>query len=292
MHYLSRLFEEKFWATLTLLTFCLVGIASIFWSINHPYGIHWDEASYINLAHKDIIFFKDQGFLGLAASIVGGDRSRPAAYRLLAIPITLIAGVDSGILRFISVLFWGISLIFVYLAAKRLAGPPAGGFATVFLGICPTIISSIMAYGTEYPLYLSIAATLHFLFLDWNCHRKASRNWIGLGLALGLGAWSKASFGVVVVPIMLLAFALSWRRVVVGPSPKFLLKAVALAIALASPWWLLNFQQSLAYIRTASSFERHSLGPPSLATWIKWLDRFAHFGIGYPLTLLTIAILL
>jgi 4-amino-4-deoxy-L-arabinose transferase-like glycosyltransferase len=293
MHLLSKASENKYWLFVTVFIISLVFIASIVWIFSHPYGTTWDETAYINKAYIDVQAFKEGGILGLAKSIMGFDRSRPPANRIFVLPITLTFGVSPILLRLISLFFWGISLVFVYLAGSLIAGATAGAFATIFLGLCPLIISSSIRFLTEFPLYLAISLMLYFLFKELNSHQNSFWNWIGLGIALGLGAWSKTTFAFVAVPIILLALLLSWCKMISRLRLNFLLKASGLGIILACPWWLFNFQFSLEKAsRSSTKFVRHSFGEPSPVVWAQWLNAFTQSAIGTALTILTIAVLL
>ncbi|MBD2103246.1 glycosyltransferase family 39 protein [Leptolyngbya sp. FACHB-261] len=293
MHLLSKTFAQRFWLVLTVSIVSVVLLASLFWVLNHPYATTWDEAAYINRAYEDVGSFQKDGLYGLAKSIMGADRGRPPANRLLALPVTLLAGVSPILLRLVSLSGWALSLGLIYLAAQRLAGPTAGAFASLWLALCPIAILSSMRFYTEFSLFLAISAMLFFLFQDWNHQQTSPCNWIGLGLALGAGTWAKPTFILIAGPVILLALLLSWRRVVTGPEPKFLLKALALAGVVAAPWWLLNAQYSLGNAtRSSTKFVRHSMGSPSLETWAKWLIAFVQTATGPALAILAVAILL
>jgi 4-amino-4-deoxy-L-arabinose transferase-like glycosyltransferase len=290
--------HNKFWLILAYVTISISLIAGFFWLIDHTYGMDWDEALYINQAYKDFFSFKERGFYGLAKSIIVLDRSRPPAHRILVLPFTLIFGVNPVNLRLVSLISLGISIIFIYLSTKRIAGSVAGCLSAMFLATCPVIISNSMRFGTEYPLYLSISLTFYFLVLILNSKQPRTdelyRNWIGLALAFALGGLAKTSFIFIVAPILLLVFSfLDWLDVNVKPRLICIFKALLGAIVILSPWWIYNFSSAFKYALYAGRFVRHSLGPKnSLGTWLNFLDLFNLSIFGTPLTILILAIVL
>lgn len=225
---------------------------------------------------------------GFLQSIVELDPPRPPAFRILALPVTLLFGPEPRILRPISFFY---RATFLYLAANEIAGALAGGVSAIFFVTSISVVEATKTFGTEYGLYLATSLTLYFLFKNWNVPHDDRKNWIGLGLALGLGAWTKTSFLLIGGPIACLALILSWYKVVVGRSRLFLTKALALGTALALPWWALNYRAAIAFARFSRDWARVSLGSPSLATLGRWIGEFAQHGIGLPLSLLMIVLL-
>ncbi len=284
--------EQRFWGTLAVLAFSVVLVASVVWNIGHPYPQGWDETQYINVAHRDISSVRHTGIVGIIKSLLRLDPARPPGFRLVALPVTLLFGASPTILRLLSVLSLGACLLLVYLTAKRIAGPSSGAFATIFLGSSLAVVYASKNFGTEYALYLAISMMLYCLFRAWNIPRPATWEWVGLGLALGFGAWAKTSFFLIAAPLMTLVLLLSSTKAIAGPSPNFLIKAAGLGILIAAPWWLLNFRGALGFAEFSRNFVRQSLGPPSLETYVKWVTQFATAAIGLPLALLVLLLLL
>ena len=292
---LSSRAQNYYWFTIMALVISTSLIAGCFWSTEHLNGAGWDEALYINQSYKDISSFEKGGVRGLIKSIFFLDRETPPAYRLLAFPLILIIGVNPGALRLLSLFFLGISLFFVYLCAKHLAGPLAGAFAATFLAICPIIIGSSMYYGTEYPLYFAVSATLYFLFLNLSREQTQSekQSWLSLGFILGIGGLAKSPFVLIVSPVMLFVVILVKCRVIAKPSFIFLLKSLFCAVVIALPWWIYNFQSAIGRTLHAGGYKRHSLGPKdSFETWVKWLELLNLSVFGPPLCFLIIAFVL
>ena len=280
------------WVIAAILTTALILIGCLAWIQDHPYGTSWDESLYFNEVITDLQTFRNSGVAGLARSIVVADPYRPPAYRVLAVPFLLVTDFSPTVARLISLSFLVVTLALVFLATRRVAGTAAGVVALIFLALSPIIIYPSMTFGTEYPLFLAIAAMLYFLFREWTSDKSSNFNWIGLGLALGLGALAKASFAAISGPLLALVAFLSWRRQINLPSVRFLVKAVALGVIIAAPWWLPDARPALRYAIFSTSFEAHSLGSPSLATLARWLNLFALSVLGPVETFLTGALLL
>lgn len=289
---LDKAFGKQFWTIFAGLVVSLVAISAVFWVMSHPYGTNWDEARYINRAYRDVALFRQGGWGQLIQAIWNEDRTRPPAFRLVILPLTLTIGVNSTLLRLVSLGFIGGSLGFVYLAAKRLAGSAVGAFAVIFLATCPIVVAPSMRFYVDFPLYLAIAAILYFLLADWD-KPGSSRNWIGLGLALALGVMAKPPILFIAAPMLLLTLILSWRKWIVAPTLPALFKAGSLAAVCSLPWWVFNFRPALAKAFRSGKYVRHSLGDKgSLETVFTWLHVFYQSMLGPALTLLTLAIVI
>ncbi|MGO9019222.1 MAG: ArnT family glycosyltransferase [Syntrophobacteraceae bacterium] len=282
---------KRFWVILAIITVSFILMASLLWIVDHPYGISWDEARYLNQVQADIAHSEAHGFRGFVRALLLEEREIPPAYRAFAIPYTYLFGFSAIAARLVSLALLAATLLFVYLGARSIAGPEAGAFSVIFLCLCPEIIFLSMVFGTEPPLYLATGATLCFVFLAWNRKQESSWNWIALGISLGLGALAKASFLFIGGPILLIAFFLSLRRVMASPSPIFFAKACALGTLIALPWWLLNFRYALSFVGLAANYVRHSLGPPGLETSMRFASSFAESALGLPLSILSVAMI-
>ncbi len=283
---------ERFSLILSIVVLAGILAAAVFWALDHPFPINWDEAQYFNQDQSDIRALKTEGLHGLARNFFHYDPLRPPAYRVLAIPFTYLLGFNPAVARFVSLACFVATLFLTFLGVWRMAGRVAAAFAVIFLSLCPGIIFPSMMFGTECSLYLSTAGVLYFLFTSWNGGQENPRNWIGLGLSLGLGALSKTSFPLIGGPILLVALFASRRKSVVGIDPKFLLKSAVLGGFIAMPWWLMNGRSALLLANYARTFTRDSLGAPSMVTWTRWLLSFAEGSIGLPLAVLSVLICL
>ena len=84
---------------------------SLRWAAAHPHGgLGWDEASYVNVALRDLDRWRDHGLWPWLRGFVRDDRIRPSAYRLLAAPLAIASGGSPFWLRFTSILGFAIAV--------------------------------------------------------------------------------------------------------------------------------------------------------------------------------------
>ena len=279
--------ETRFWLTFAVVTVTVILAAAIRWSLAHPYGIHWDEAGYINEAFIDAQRLHHGMLIRWGGRILLASWGRPPAYRLLGDPFLAVFGITTTGARLVSLACFGLSSWFIYLATSRIGSRIAGAFAVLVFCLSPEVVSASIFFGTDAPLYLATSSMLYYLFKSWSAPSEDSRNWIGLGLAVGLGFLSKTSFFLIALPALALWFVAGLRRKLGAPRWWALpLKAGILALLVAGPWWLLNVKGAVAYTKYARGFVRNSLGPPSIATWISWLNSAIQCLVGPGVSLL------
>lgn len=278
--------SERFWLGFTCLLLLLVVIAAIRWILDHPYGIHWDEAMYLNEALRDIHKLHSGSLRQWGSILIGGDTWRPPAFRLLALPFLALFGYHTALARFSTLACWGASAWFLYLTVRRIGKPIAGAVALLVFCLSPEVISASIFFSSDGPLFLATSATLYFLSFYWIEGVGNPRNWIWLGLAIGLGLLSKVTFLLIAVPVLAFAFVSARRKHPTAPVTASFLKAGALALIIAAPWWLKNFEPALRYAKFAREQPRNSLGAPSLVTWAKWFFTVAVSLIGPCLSIL------
>jgi Dolichyl-phosphate-mannose-protein mannosyltransferase len=285
-------FELRLWLTFAAVTVTIILVAAIFWSFAHPYGVHWDEAQYLDDSGIDIQRLLGGHLLKLGGRILVKTGGRPPAHRLLALPVLALFGFHTFTARLVSLGCFGLSLWYIYRATAGIASRVAGAFAVLVFVLSPEVISASIFFGTEAPLYMSTSAMLYYIFACWRDGSEHTRNWIGLGLAVGLGFLSKASFAAIAIPVFVYWFAISrWGHFAV-PRIASQRAAGVLALLIAAPWWVLNIKSSLAYAEYARGFVRNSLGQPSPLTWMRWINTALQGLLGHGVSILICAVLL
>jgi hypothetical protein len=264
---------EKFvgivWCSLAVVALGVIILAAIRWSLDHPFGIHWDEAAYFDDVGIDVQRARGMMLLKVVGRILIRSKEHPPAYRILALPFLTLFGFHTTLARSVSMACFILSSWFVYLATRRVASQAAAAFAAIIFCLSPGVISASIFFSTDAPLYLATSATLYYVFVFWS--NGARRNtWIGLGLAIGFGFLAKASFLIVGLPVLLLWLVLGRFRYIAIEGLETQWRAGALAFIVAAPWWVVNFKNALAYGQYARRFVPNSLGPPSLLTWMRW----------------------
>jgi len=284
--------EGSFWLSFAAVSVLVILGAAIRWSLAHPYGIHWDESLYFNEAHIDVLRLHDGMLRGLARRLLFDSTGRPPAYRLIALPFLGLFGFHTAVARLVSLACFGWSCWFLYQATRRIASAVAGAFAVLIFALSPDVIAAGMFFGTDAPLYLATSAMLYYIFTFWSDPQAHPKNWIGLGLAIGVGLLSKASFLPIAVPVLAFWLVAGYFRKFGLPSILSLWKAGAVAFVVAVPWWVLNIEAAMAYTQYARGFVRNSLGPPSLLTWMRWLNTVFQCLLGHGVSILIVLIAL
>ena len=152
------------WTVCAVATPLVIIVASIVWSLHHPFGVHWDEAIYLNQAQIDAQRLQHGMLLKLGGRILIKSAGRPPAYRILALPILGLFGFHTTVVRLVSIACFALSALFVYLAARRITGrwqvPSRPD-----LCLSPVVVSACMWFGTEGPLYLATSAMLYYILV-------------------------------------------------------------------------------------------------------------------------------
>ena len=288
--------KVRFWQTFAFVTLIVIMAAAIRWSLDHPFGVHWDETQYLNEVAIDTQRLQAGFLLKCMGRILLKSWGRPPAYRLFAVPVLALFGFHTATARLVTLACFALTAWFIYLATKRIANQVAGAFAVLVFCLAPQVISASIWFSSEGPLYLATSAMLYYLFASWTDTSERSRNWIGLGLAVGLGLLSKTSFVLIGLPVLAFALAVDiWKgrsKRPGGSRLSSLLKAGALALLVAGPWWLLNAKAAFGFAKWARSDVRFSLGPASQGTWARWFSAVLQGLLGHGVSLIIGLVLL
>jgi 4-amino-4-deoxy-L-arabinose transferase-like glycosyltransferase len=281
----------RFWSICAIVTFVVIAAAGVRWSLDHPYGAHWDEAQNLNEVAIDTSRLQ-AGMLFKVAGRILKSWGRPPAYRVLAVPVLALFGFHTATARLVTVACFGLSAWFIYLAVRRVANGAAGAFAVLVFCLSPQVVSASIWFSSEGPLYLATAAMLYYLFSIWTDTSKRTSNWIGLGLAVGLGLLSKASFVLIGIPVVVFAAIADRWRPFGTPTFSCLRRAAVVTLLVAGPWWVLNLKASSSYVAYSRDFTRHSLGTTSAATLVRWFGSVVQSLLGYGLSVLIVLVLI
>jgi 4-amino-4-deoxy-L-arabinose transferase-like glycosyltransferase len=267
--------------------------AGLFWIFAHPYRVGWDEAYYVNHAVRDYQAFNRSFRDGLDSLFFNG-RDRPFAYRLIALPFSLILGPDIKLLRISSFICFFAAAVFIYFTGRRLFNTRAGLSGALIFLLSPEAIASSVRFYTEAGMYLAVAAMLYYLLRALQERQARTYTWLGLGLSLGLGLLTKISF-VIMAAVPLCMIVVSKIRQGMGKEIIFsMLKAGTVAVMLSFLWWFKNYSHALYHMEAAKDFAPFSLGPFGPRLILKYGFFFIKNIVGYftaVLCLLAISIL-
>jgi 4-amino-4-deoxy-L-arabinose transferase-like glycosyltransferase len=281
-----------FWPYFAVVSLLVLLVAAIRWSLAHPYGIHWDESLYFNDSALDAQRLRGGMLLTLAKRLFLESGSRPPAYRLLALPVLTLFGFHTLTARLVSMACYGATCWFIFKATRQVASEVAGAFAMLTFALSPEVVSASIFFGTDAPVYLATSAMLYYIFVIWSGQSERATTWIGLGLALGIGLLSKTSFFVIAAPVLVFWFITGLYGKLAVPSLFRQWKAGVLAFVVGVPWWVLNVKTAMAYTQYARGFVRNSLGPPSVGTWMRWLNTVIQCLLGHGLSILIALVLI
>jgi hypothetical protein len=248
-------------AILGALVLACVGISHI---RANRFPASWDEAEYFDRVCLDRSVLENRGAVQFAKRLVRDDRSRPPGYRIAAFPAELLTPPGPAILRSLALAALLVSAAVLFMAGREIAGTGAGVlWASLFLFSVGPFRASLY-FGTETTLYPAVAGCLYAL-ARWFGKGRVDIVVLGvLAIATAVGALSKLSFLVVLIPLVaagiLLAPDQSRRRHFL-PS---VVGAVAGGLLFALPWWLHNWPAALAHAQYASGYPRDEF--PWLAT--------------------------
>ena len=262
--YTGRAARSTSWLDALCATFALfaavsIVVAGIVWSKQNPRATYWDEAGYFNSATLDYWALRDHRPLrSRIESIVKDAVGQPPAHRAV-IALTYFTGPKPALLRFVSLATLLVTSLVMFLAGKRLGGVATGALAALVILVSPAVIASSIRFGTEYPLYFAEAAMLYFLLSHWG-RTPARYDQLGLGLALGLGFWSKPSFLTIALPVLAAALYAAYQRKGVSPAPAWIWRSIIIGAVIGAGYWLPLGSRTLRYVHRAAVFDRHSLG--------------------------------
>lgn len=252
-----------------------VTLEAVVWMAANPLPSYWDEAGYYASTVHNTRLVRHFGLsrFGVAWNF---DPFRPPINVILPLPVSLVAQNSLLAMRLVSWFGFLIAALLIALTVKRVtSSKEAAALTLMMLVASPILVQSAKMLGTEYALFLAIAGVLFFAF--GTTHRFA---WIGLGICIGLGFLAKASFVVVIVPLLLV----HRKRTDIFASP--------LGLLIASTWWIHNAATAIRLLFYARGASAHSLGPPwQLHTFVRWCQEFVRCSTGYGL-LAAIAIII
>ena len=162
----------------------------------------------------------------------------------------------------------------IFLAGRRLAGPPAGLAAALLLAVSPTHVAESRTVGADVPMAFGAAMALYFIVrLATSAEKRGScrRAWVGLAVSC------KYPAALLLLPLAAVLVVPAWSGASRGRRlrelPRALLAAL-IAFGLTSPWVLLDLPDAWR----AVAFERFhmaarytsgggSSGRAPVATW-------------------------
>jgi 4-amino-4-deoxy-L-arabinose transferase-like glycosyltransferase len=240
----------------------------------------------------------DQDYLGLLTSsgfppelsvdAVEYEDWQPPLYYALATPVYLLFDGALLPLRLFSLLLGaGVVLLAYAIATVIFPGHPLLALGTAaFVAFVPQHLAMMAGVNNDSLTELLIALALLILLL-WLRDEKRGTLWlVGLGIVLGSGLVTKASFAPVVVTVGLVLLMVWWREPERNWRQLFRTSLLAFgpAVLIAAPWWLRNVVTYGGFdIYGMANHDAVVVGQPRTADWIAtngvraWLERWVTF---------------
>ncbi len=158
---------ERYSFVFACLVVLAITTAAVRWNLDHPYGIHWDEALYFDNVLRDIHNLYSGSLRQFGSILIGGDVRRPPANLLVALPFLVAFGFSTAVARFVTLACWGVSAWFIYLTTRRVANPVAGALAALVFCLSPEVISASIFFSTEGPFFLATSMMLPLVLAFW-----------------------------------------------------------------------------------------------------------------------------
>jgi 4-amino-4-deoxy-L-arabinose transferase-like glycosyltransferase len=240
----------------------------------------------------------DQDYLGLLTSkgfppelsvdAVEYEDWQPPLYYALATPIYLLFNGALLPLRLFSLLLGaGVVLLAYGIATAIFPGHPLLALGTAaFVAFVPQHLAMMAGVNNDSLTELLIALALLILMLWLRDERRGTLWLVGLGVVLGLGLVTKASFAPVVVMVGLVLLMVWWREPERNWRQLFRMSLLTFgpAVLIAAPWWLRNVVTYGGFdIYGIANHDAVVVGQPRTADWIAtngiraWLERWVTF---------------
>jgi 4-amino-4-deoxy-L-arabinose transferase-like glycosyltransferase len=193
----------------------------------------------------------------------------PPLYYLLAAPIYVLTDGWLTAVRLFSVVLGGALVVVAYLIGAE-AYPDQMVFAlggTAFVAFVPQHLAMMSAVNNDSLAELLIALVVLQSLRLFRSATISRRRLIGLGVTLGLGLLTKATFYYTAIPIAFIALILYSRRYAVRITHYVLVFAPALLIG--AVWWLRNLGVYGGF--DVMGLARHNavvVGQPTTAQWL------------------------
>lgn len=213
---------------------------------------------------------------------------QPPLYYLLATPVYLFFDGALLPLRLFSVLLGAAVVLLAYaIAATVFPGRPLLALGTAaFVAFVPQHVAMMAGVNNDSLTELLIGAALLMVLLWLRDGRRGDLWLVGLGVVLGLGLVTKASFAPVVLTVALALLIVWWRGDERNRRQLFrtLVLVFGPALLIAVSWWLRNVVTygGFDFYGTANH-DAVVVGQPRTADWIEtyglraWLERWVTF---------------
>src|SRR6266436_546603 len=200
---------RRFYETKLAITICIFAVAVRLILINQPYVDHWSwrQSDVAAIARN----FSERGFhFGYPQIDWAGDATGYVGTEFPILPFLSaicykFGGIHEWIGRSQAVIFFAVSLPFLFLLVREIFGGAAAVWATVFFSFAPLNVFAGRSFMPDVPS-LSLAIIGLYFFLRWVNHGKLLLFFLA-AIAISLSLLIKITSIVVAAPLLYLAVA-------------------------------------------------------------------------------------
>ena len=218
---------------LALLFAVLCAVCTI-WVLIDRRPPEWDHANHLERAvdcYRSLRIVSDSG----AREIVEASSFYPPLVTCVTGALYFVFPIAPLTAQAVMMGFLGLALTCLYALGQRLSGAETGLWAAFFLGTAPFVVFSLTNFQLDLPLAAMVPLALYALL---RAEAFSDVRWsLALGMVLGLGMLTKPPFAVYVLPPFLWSLWRAMRSPERSRRLGWAAAALAIAAALALPWY-------------------------------------------------------
>jgi dolichyl-phosphate-mannose-protein mannosyltransferase/DUF2993 family protein len=218
---------------LALLFAVLCAVCTI-WVLIDRRPPEWDHANHLERAvdcYRSLRIVSDSG----AREIVEASSFYPPLVTCVTGALYFVFPIAPLTAQAVMMGFLGLALTCLYALGQRLSGAETGLWAAFFLGTSPFVVFSLTNFQLDLPLAAMVSLALYALL---RAEAFSDVRWsLALGMVLGLGMLTKPPFAVYVLPPFLWSLWRAMRSPERSRRLGWAAAALAIAAALALPWY-------------------------------------------------------
>jgi hypothetical protein len=243
----------------------------------------WDEAYYINDVCTEHFLLRREGLWKFAKSFISISPQTPPGYRMAAVPTLLVAEPNPIILKTLAAVSFIFSAAILFFAGRQIGNPGTGLVWSSAFAFSVGPFHAAAYFGTETTLYPAVAGCLYAVARWFRKDYTDISTLVALALSTAVGSLSKASFFVILIPLVGAAMLAAPSNDKRFRSWLAISMAVGCGILVAAPWWLVDWRAAYDYANFASAFYRHGF---------PWASEVATNLFGVPITILLLGSLI
>ena len=214
--------------------FAVLCAVSATWVLIDRRPPEWDHANHLERAvdcYRSLRIVSDSG----AREIVEASSFYPPLVTCVTGALYFVFPIAPLTAQAVMMGFLGLALACVYGLGRRLSGAETGLWAAFFLGTAPFVVFSLTNFQLDLPLAAMVPLALYALL---RAEAFSDVRWsLALGVVLGLGMLTKPPFAIYVLPPLLWSLWRAMRSPERSRRLGWAAAALAIAAALALPWY-------------------------------------------------------